>query len=178
MDFYFTVVIVAAAFQQQQGIYKRVCESHVIAFQLVSGLVNGQLTLTSRRKTCTCPGDVLMYECTVMSTSIGLTILKGNPAFFDCTGPGGIGNSDDQLGLHHGKFDQGVVEHCNNGAVVGRSLESENGSYTSQFNITVNSEQLLAGGMIECLQDNGCHVSDSVVGAANITVTGACMPRE
>ena len=56
---------------------------------------------------------------------------------------------------------------------VGRSLTSENGSYTSQFNITVSSEQLLAGGMIECLHDNGSHVF--VVGAANITVTGAYM---
>ena len=152
-------------------------ELHVIAFQLVSGFVSGQLALTSRGKTCTCPGDVLMYECTVVSTNIqfGFTVLKGNPDFFDCTGRIGIGNSSDQLGLQHGKFDEGVVEHCNNGAVVGRSLKSENGSYTSQFNITVSSEQLLAGGMIECLHDNGTHVSDSVVGAANITVTGACM---
>ena len=137
----------------------------------MSGLVSGQLALTSRGKTCTCPGDVLIYECTVVSTNAGLTILKGNPAFSDCTGPSGMGNSDDQLGLEHGKFDQGVVEYCNNGAVVGMSVTSENGSYTSQFNVTVSSEQLLAGGMIECLHDNGSHVS--VVGAANITVTGA-----
>ena len=141
----------------------------------MSGFVCGQLALISRGKTCTCPGDVLIYECTVVSTNVGLTILKGTPAFFDCTGPSGIGNSNHLLGLQHGKFDQGVVQHCNNGAVVGRSLKSENGSYTSQFNITVSSdhELLQLGGMIECLHDNGSHVS--VVGAANITVTGACM---
>ena len=173
MEFYFTVVIIAAAFQQQQGIYKRwVCESHVIASQLVSGFVCGQLTLTSRGKTCTCPGDVLMYECTVVSTNVGFTVLKGKPDdFFKCTSSSSYNGRD--LALPHVRFDQGVVEYCNNGAVVGRSLTSENGSYTSQFNITVSSEQLLAGGMIECLHDNGSHVS--VVEAANITVTGACM---
>ena len=141
----------------------------------MSDFACGQLTLTSRRKTCTCPGDVLIYECTVVSTSLGLTIFKGNPAFFDCTGPSGMGNSNHLLSLYHGKYDQGVVEHCSNGTVVGRSLKSENGSYTSQFNVTVSSEQVLAGGMIKCLHDNGTHVADSVVGAANITVTGACM---
>ena len=138
----------------------------------MSGLVNGQLTLTSSGKTCTCPGDVLMYECTVVSTSptLGFTILKGKPDdFFKCNGSSSNNGSD--LALPHERFDQGVVEYCNNGAVVGMSLTSENGSYTSQFNITVSSEQLLAGGMIECLHDNGSHVS--VVGAANITVTGA-----
>ena len=173
MVFYFTVVMIAVVLQQQQGMHKLCVCITCCRFKLVSGSVCGQLTLTSRGKTCTCPGDVLIYECTVMSTSIGFTIYKGNPAFFDCTGPSGIGNSSDQLGLHHRKFDQGVVQHCNNGAVVGMSLTSENGSYTSQFNVTVSSEQLLAGGMIECLHDNGSHVS--VVGAANITVTGACM---
>ena len=134
----------------------------------MSGFVCGQLALTSRGKTCTCPGDVLMYECTVMSTNAGFTIFKGKPdEFFNCNGSSS--NNGSLLSLPHGRFDQGVVEYCNNGAIVGMSLTFENGSYTSQFNITVSSEQL-AGGMIECLNDNGSHVS--VVGAANITVTG------
>ena len=113
-----------------------------------------------------------MSALSYISTNVGFTILKGKSHdFFKCTSS----SSDNgiNLALSHYRFDEGVVEYCSNGAVVGMSLTSENGSYTSQFNITVSSEQLLAGGMIECLHDNGSHVS--VVGAANITVTGACM---
>ena len=78
---------------------------------------------------------------------------KTHDDFFKCTSS--ISNNGSDLALSHERFDQGVVEYCNNGAVVGMSLMSENGGYTSQFNITVSSEQLLAGGMIECLNDNG-----------------------
>ena len=135
----------------------------------MSGFVCGQLTLTSRGETCTCPGDVLIYECTVVSTNFAFTILKGKPDdFFKCNGSSS--NNGRDLALSHKKFDEGVVVHCNNGAVVGRSLTSENGSYTSQFNVTVSSEQLLAGGMIECLLDDG--TNQTVVGISNITVTG------
>ena len=115
--------------------------------------------------TCVCPGDVLIYECTIISSYGGSTIFRGRSfRFTNCTG------NIDELVLHHSQFNhpQGIKRSCNNGAIIARSLHGENGTYTSQLSVTVTSE--LIGDVIECLHDNGSAIN--VVGMAIINNTG------
>ena len=101
-------------------------------------------------KGCACPGDILTYKCTVVGGFGGATILRGKSTTFSCYSAGSHGQ---KIILWHRLFDIGTSGVCNNGTIVGQSLRAENGSYTSQFNITVSSE--LIGETIECAHDNG-----------------------
>ena len=129
-----------------------------------------QLTLVSAQKTCICPGDVVIYKCTVMGGLFGgSTVFRGKSSpFVSCTGESI--NKEGLLILPHSLFNQsqGVKRTCNNGTIIGRSLSVKNGTYSSQLSITVTSE--LIGDTIECAQDNGTHIYE--VGMAIINYTG------
>ena len=96
------------------------------------------LALTSG---CVCPGDTLTYECTV--EGYGVTIWTGTA--LDCPY---------HIALRHSQFSStyGVFATCNNGAIVARSLSVEGNNYTSQLNVTFNSNT--AGKTIMCLHDS------------------------
>ena len=121
-------------------------------------LVCGNLLITSQ-KSCSCPGDILTYECTVEGTHGGATVLKGN--FIEC-------GSSNELVLYHQKFDEGTTASCNNHTVTGRSVSVENNTYISQFNIEFSLE--LIGETIECIHDDGALTF--VVGNSMINGTG------
>ena len=115
---------------------------------------------------CTCPGDILTYECTVVSTDHGFTVLRGEPNFTNCMGSSEV----DKIVLSHLDFGDGTrdVITCNNHAITGQILRAKNETYTSQFNVTVTAE--LIGSTIECVSDDGA--SASVIGNFTINGTG------
>ena len=89
---------------------------------------------------CTCPGDTLTYTCTVRGGLADFTVWTGTG--LDC-----------EIVLLHIRFANGVSATCNNGAIVARSLSVVGNNYTSQLNVTLNSETTRK--TIECLYDNG-----------------------
>ena len=105
--------------------------------------------------TCLCPGDMLLYECTTVGR--GTTVWRGS-AFMSC----------DYIALLHSQFDQSTYGICNNGALIGNSVRVENGSYTSQLNITISRE--LDKTSIECIHDN--HTQLLSVGMSTLELKG------
>ena len=95
---------------------------------------------------CVCPGDTLIYECTV--TGGVATIWTGSA--LDC-------NHLKEIVLLHNRFLDGIAGSCNNGAIVVRSLSVQGDNYTSQLNVTVTSDT--AGKTIECASDNGVNIT-------------------
>ena len=113
---------------------------------------------------CACPGDILTYECIVTGDIGGITLWMGD--FFHCP------NRRQEIQLLHSDFtnERGreayySTQMCNDGNVVGRIIRSENGSYTSQLNVTFTSD--IAGRTIECAYDNG---TVHRVGSLNLVV--------
>ena len=92
---------------------------------------------------CVCPGDTLTYTCTARGGPSGATVWFGTA--FDC--------AINEIVLLHSRFTYGTFATCNNGAIAARSLSIERNNYTSQLNVTINSET--AGKTIKCVYDNG-----------------------
>ena len=105
-----------------------------------------RLILTSNPdRGCTCPGEILTYECTVEGA--GATVWKGSA--FNCR------SANDGITLLHSRFDLsgGTDGECNNGAIVGRSLRVEDNYYTSLLSVTITPD--MTGRSITCIHDNG-----------------------
>jgi hypothetical protein len=96
-------------------------------------------------KECVCPGDKLIYRCTVQGSPTGATIWTGT-AFSGC--------QRNEILLQHHQFTQpgGPTGTCNNGAIVGQSLGVQGNNYTSQLNVTITPET--AGNTITCAYDD------------------------
>jgi hypothetical protein len=90
---------------------------------------------------CVCPGDILIYECTVMRGVA--TVWTGSA--LDCNEIVLL-HSDDEWYNKSGLY-------CSNGATVARRLSVEGNNYTSQLNVTVTPDT--AGQTVECLYDDG-----------------------
>ena len=72
------------------------------------------------------------------------------------------------IALLHSQFTQDTYGICNSGALIGYSLVAENGSYTSQLNVTISRE--LDESSIECVHDNGSHLL--TVGMSRVELKG------
>ena len=98
---------------------------------------------------CACPGNTLVYECTVMGSYVGTTIWTGSA--LNCL--------SNHIYLFHYRFTQHRTYDflCNNGAIVARSLSVEDNLYTSQLNVTVAHDML--GETIGCGYDNGSYTN-------------------
>ena len=94
---------------------------------------------------CLCPGDTLLYECTVMG--YGTTVWTGSA--FNCR------SSNNDIILLHNRFNNGTDGTCTNGAIVGRSIAVDGNNYTSQLNVTITSDT--AGKTIKCIHDRWTH---------------------
>ena len=135
----------------------------------VNMLIEAQLSQDSRLSTysdgCYCPGKVVTYECTVAldGGEGGSTIWRGGA--FHCQNGAAM-----EFSLFHYRYSlpEGVSQSCNDGAIVGRSVEVENDtnslSYTSQLDVELTSDLLST--WIECVYDNG--TEETVVGSLNI----------
>ena len=87
----------------------------------------------------------MIYKCTVQGDGNGATLWNGT-AFSGCL--------QSEIRLQHNQFTQpgGSTGTCNNGAIVGRSLDEQGGNYTSQLNVTITPET--AGKRITCVYDD------------------------
>ena len=90
----------------------------------------------------------------------GITLWRGS-ALDNCRGQ--------EISLLHYQFTS-VRKTCNNGSIVakGQELDSVNGSYTSQLNITVTCDMI--GKTVECIHDDIQNIT--TVDSFNITVPG------
>ena len=90
---------------------------------------------------CVCPGDKLIYRCTVQGTANGATIWTGT-AFSGCL--------QDTVLLSHNLFTLtgGSTDTCYNGDIAGQSLGVQGNNYTSQLNVTITPDT--AGKTITC----------------------------
>ena len=112
-----------------------------------------------QKSCCTYPGYTSTYECTIVGTPLGTTVWRGSA--FDCLSR--------EIALLHSQFTENVAYGvCNNGSIVGRSLWTENGCYTSQLNVTVNSDMI--GKSIECAYDGGDNIV-LTIDSLNITTS-------
>lgn len=96
------------------------------------------------KSSCTCPGSIVIYECTLMGSSDGFTVWQGTA--LNCTG--------NEITLVHSRFTsgEGAFGECNNGAISAQSIRVKNGHYISQVSVRINSEVL--GRDIRCLSDD------------------------
>ena len=93
---------------------------------------------------CVCPGHELRLECTVVG--YGATIWRGSA--FDCL------ESSNRIVLRHSQFENGALEECNNGRIIGRSINTTSDSdgikYISQLIIQLDENGTLEGRTVEC----------------------------
>ena len=112
---------------------------------------------------CVCPGDIVTYECIVNGDPGGITVWMGE--FFRC--PSG----KQVIELVHSQFSNGPggelfsTRICNDGNIIGRIVRIENGSFTSQLNVTLTSG--IVGKSILCIYDYGTSIRR--VGSLNLT---------
>ena len=105
-------------------------------------------------ESCTCPGDVLVFECTVDGD--GGTFWQG-AALQECL--------QNRILIRHSQFrgnGHTDVNSCGaSGTIVVRTISAVNNSFTTQLTIIVN--QQLNGGTIECTSDSGRYIGSSQI---------------
>ena len=111
----------------------------IIAGFTEAGICNSLFTIVSD---CTCPGYYSQYECTV--TGGIATVWKGTA--FNCP------SNDNEIVLLHAHSTESA-ETCNNGAIIGRVISTDNGTYTSQLMVRISPE--MSSSTITCAYDNG-----------------------
>ena len=94
---------------------------------------------------CVCPGDILTYKCTIMSSFFGATVWTG----------GALSSTCPYIFLLHNRFHS--IKQCDNGTIVARSLSVEGNNYTSQLNVTITPN--IIGKTVVCGYDNGTQYS-------------------
>ena len=98
---------------------------------------------------CSCPGDILIYECTIVG---GLSTVWKGSALFECC--------DQEITLLHSTFNDSYIGvnkscHCFDRDIVLQIVKTHDNNsnvYTSQLKI---NGSLRTAGDIECLMDNG-----------------------
>ena len=96
---------------------------------------------------------MMTYECTVVGG--GATIWKGTA--LDCP------LADDEIIIfHRANYTSQRPQTCNDGAITGRALSTENDTYTSQLNIQVNDVEtlIIKNTTVVCAHDNGTHTME------------------
>ena len=94
---------------------------------------------------CVCPGNKVIYRCTVQGDATGATIWNGTAFLGSCL--------QDEILLQHHQFTStgGTTGTCNNGDIVGHSLGVQGDNYTSQLNVTITPD--IIGKTIMCAYD-------------------------
>ena len=70
--------------------------------------------------------------------------------------------------LRHSQFEspQGTSDECNNGHIIGRSLDVEGNCYTSQLTVTVSAS--FNNKTVTCIHNSG--IGMSIIGVSTLTV--------
>jgi hypothetical protein len=101
---------------------------------------------------------VLSYTCTVEGGNI--TIWSGSA--FDC--------AENEIILCHNEFDNGTSGECNDGGIIGQSVNIFGAHYyISQLNILVSNE--LNNKTVNCSSDSEIY-NNSIIGESWINVAG------
>ena len=103
---------------------------------------------------CACPGEVLTYTCTVDG---GNVTIWGGSALIDCAG-----NNDSEIKLYH--RDPEAMGECNDGYILGQSVDVKGSCYTSQLNVTVSNG--LNNTTVNCSSDSVMHIGESLIRVA------------
>ena len=111
---------------------------------------------------CVCPGHELRLECTVVEgAEVTVTVWRGSA--FECP------TNEIHLELFH--FKDGISGDCNNGRIIGRSINTTSDrdgiQYISQLIIHLDVNDTLEGRTVECLHDN--FTQEVLVGAYTIS---------
>ena len=106
--------------------------------------------------TCTCTGTIKTYQCTVFGS--GATIWNGTALM--CP------SSANEIRLLHSQFQDGITTECDGGNIVGRSIATQNRSYTSQLSISVTSQ--INGQSVHCIHDA---LHRTIIGSASIRIS-------
>lgn len=97
---------------------------------------------------CTCPGQVVVYDCTVNGSETIATVWKGSA--LDCPENGNV------ITLLHSQYSDKTFGVCNNRTIVAQGVPpsaNSNGTFTSRLSVIVSSS--LDGKSIVCGEDNG-----------------------
>lgn len=121
--------------------------------------VNGTTPQLRTVSGCTCTGYRLSFQCAAVGA--GATIWRGSA--FNCP------SSLNEILLYHSRFTtRTAAGSCNNGNIIARALNTTEGRYHSELNIT-NLTPEMNGATIECLHDNG--TSTYLINSTMITIT-------
>lgn len=103
---------------------------------------------------CTCPGELIRFQCTAIGPGTTLYKVTGCP--------------DDRLNLLHTGFADGTADRdCRNGDVTARGVQGDTNTMTfiSQLNFSYPTDQYVTVG---CYYGNGSHFNP--VGIRNLTI--------
>ena len=115
---------------------------------------------------CVCPGHELRLECTVVGA--GFTVWRGSA--FNCS------SSANRIILRHSQFEIGTSEMCNNGRIIGRSINTTSDSdgikYISQLIIQLDENDTLEGRTVKCVHLSGTQIigTQTIIGTHTIIV--------
>ena len=110
---------------------------------------------------CACPGERLIYSCTVVTNESGRATVW-NGSVFDCAGS--------EITLLHKKFSNGTIRECNGGAILGRSVSVVGNCFTSQLNVTVSTG--LNNRTVMCFLDSEAqHIGESLITVAGMLIS-------
>ena len=112
---------------------------------------------------CVCPGHELRLECTVVG--VGSTNWRGSA--IDCQ------EKIKELVLRHTGFENGTSSSCNNGRIIGRSINTTSSSdgikYISQLIIQLDVNATQESRTVECTHDSGAQ--EIIIDTHNISYT-------
>ena len=128
----------------------------IYTLHISEGLASRNVLINTNH--CMCPGDTLSYECRIASEpGIGSTLWRGSALASQCPEIGG------EIILRHRTFTQ--TRTCGN--ITGRGIGiEEDGYYTSQLNITVDSS--MDNDSVECIYNNG--TTTTMIGSTYIEI--------
>lgn len=131
-----------------------------VHFYAANSEETSQLSLISG---CVCPGDTVTYLCSIFGG--GNTVWNGSA--FSC--PSNSDSNNNQILLRHSGFGgQGSSRGiCNDGAIVGVGISSEDSLFISQLNVTVIPD--VVGKEIACYYEN--NLNEVLIGNETITLT-------
>ena len=109
---------------------------------------------------CTCEGYDQVYECRV--TGSGITVWRGTA--FNCPATG------NEIHFFHSRFDTETTLTCNSGAIVGRTIRTENNIYVyiSQLTVSVSAEMI--GMNVSCFHDT-LGAAENLIGSSRLTLS-------
>jgi hypothetical protein len=88
-------------------------------------------------------------------------------SFFNCP------SENNEITFRHSQFVPGAMETCTRGSIVGQSLSSDNGRFTSQLSVGVSPDMI--GQYLTCEHDDGSRILP--IGSVRMSAGGCTIAR-